>query len=799
LWLSFSVRTTAGTLRLSAARSGRPGPGITRALARQRAETIRQLSYQLKLEIPEAPAAPVKGRVRIRFEIPDDAGWPAIDFAPVKNDQEAADFVSGIRVDEAKVSCKSHAGHLLLDAAAPTPGFHDIDIDFMAGQTGLIRRPDLVYTLFVPARAHCVFPCFDQPDLKAPLELELILPSGWNAIANSPESCRETASGALHMRFAETEKLPTYLFAFAAGRLDIRRNRCGGRAVLVASGPADSAALDRNLREILRIQLESLGFLERYTGISHPFAQLAMVLVPGFEFSGMEHPGGIFYRSEAVLLDESASLSAQTRRASLIAHETAHLWFGDLVTMPWFDDVWLKEACANFMADKIVADLYPNAEHALGFFLRHFPQSLTIDRSAGAHPIRRRLNNLADAGELYDALIYHKAPIAMAELEKMVGAATMQAGLRQYLRDFSFANADWPDLLARLEKSAGRDLGEFSQAWFESSGPPESAAGLDPTAPPVYGRPTLSEAGIYTASKSLASGKSALTRAISWCALYENMLDARIRPSELLTAACARLADEDSEQLAARILADLYEIYWRFLSPSERGLAAGPVERCLWLRLNTAAEALSEPGQVRAWLCALAQFAITPESWSALRSIAERKDPRFQALPESLFVDLVLSSALIEPAKADGLIERQAAITKDRRQRRRLEFLQAAVSTDPEVRDDLFERLTNRATDRELTITALRLLNHPRYAAESVHLLEPGIVQASAFGADNEIFLARRWLAALFHGHGSEMAAASICATLDAHTFTPCFRELAQETADLVFRAAAIRGRSAYP
>jgi aminopeptidase N len=132
-----------------------------------------------------------------------------------------------------------------------------------------------------------------------------------------------------------------------------------------------------------------LDFLEDYTGIPFSLEKFDFVLIPSFQYNGMEHPGSVLYRASSVLLDESATQAQLLRRASLIAHETAHMWFGDLVTMRWFNDVWMKEVFANFMAAKIINPSFPELNHDLRFLMAHYPGAYAVDRSAGANPIRQ--------------------------------------------------------------------------------------------------------------------------------------------------------------------------------------------------------------------------------------------------------------------------------------------------------------------------------------------------------------------------------------------------------------------------
>ena len=166
------------------------------------------------------------------------------------------------------------------------------------------------------------------------------------------------------------------------------------------------------------------------------------MLIPSFQFGGMEHPGAVYYNASGLLLDESATQNQMLGRASLISHETAHMWFGDLVTMTWFNDVWMKEVFANFMAAKIVNPSFPDVNHELRFLLQHYPSAYDVDRTDGANPIRQELANLNEAGSLYGAIIYQKAPIVMRQLELLIGADAFRDGLREYLKAHTVRQRD---------------------------------------------------------------------------------------------------------------------------------------------------------------------------------------------------------------------------------------------------------------------------------------------------------------------------------------------------------------------
>ena len=198
--------------------------------------------------------------------------------------------------------------------------------------------------------------------------------------------------------------------------------------------------------------------------------------MPSFQFGGMEHAGAIFYNAAGLLLDPSATQNQKLGRASLIAHETAHMWFGDLVTMRWFNDVWMKEVFANFMAAKIVNPSFPEINHELRFLLAHYPSAYDVDRTPGTNAIRQPLDNLDEAGSLYGAIIYQKAPIVMRQLETILGEDAVPGRPARVPARARFANATWPDLIALLDARTPEDLAAWSRAWVEEAGRPDRHA-----------------------------------------------------------------------------------------------------------------------------------------------------------------------------------------------------------------------------------------------------------------------------------------------------------------------------------
>jgi aminopeptidase N len=456
-----------------------PGPGVSRALAESRAATISDLRYDVTLSVPAERDSTVTGTVTARFTLRGSDGPLVLDFrAPAAN-------VGRVTLDGDSVPYRVVPDHIVIPAGRAIAGTHELSVSFRSTDAALNRNDDFLYALFVPDRASTAIPVFEQPDLKARFTLALTIPADWQAVSNGALVSRDSgisvvavtggasAPAARHtLRFAESEPISTYLMTFAAGRLSRVEGDRDGRHFTMYHRETDEKKVARNAKAILDLHAAAIRWLEDYTGIPYPFGKFDFFAVPAFQFGGMEHPGAIWYRADGLMLDEAPSRNQELGRASLIAHETTHMWFGDLVTMRWFNDVWMKEVFANFMAAKIAGPSFPDIDLNLRFFQAYLPSAYGVDRTAGANPIRQDLENLRDAGSLYGAIIYQKAPVVMQQLENLVGESTFRDGLRRYLAEHKYANATWPDLISILDELSPEDLAAWSHAWVEEPGRP---------------------------------------------------------------------------------------------------------------------------------------------------------------------------------------------------------------------------------------------------------------------------------------------------------------------------------------
>jgi len=445
-----------------------PAVGVSYELARERAPVLKDIRYDLEFRLFPSRDKPIPGSETVTFSLatqPTAGIW--LDF------KAAPDAVSVIRVNGTLLSpFRWENEHLLIPAAGLHQGTNRIGIQFVAGNSALNRNSEFLYTLLVPDKARSLFPCFDEPDLKAVYGLTLTMPSGWKAIANGPLADSISLGDSCRLHFAPSDRISTYLFSFAAGEFSETDRVVDGRPMRFLYRETDSTKLRLSIDSIFRIEGQALHFLEEYTGVRYPFKKFDFVAIPDFQFGGMEHVGAIQYKAGSLFLDSGATREQLIGRSNLLAHETAHMWFGDWVTMRWFNDVWMKEVFANFMADKIGSVTLPDGNADLKFLTDHYSAAYAIDRTAGAHPIRQQLDNLNEAGSLYGNIIYHKAPVVMRQLERVMGVDAFRDGLRDYLKTYAGGNASWPQLIRMLQRHTKLDLTAWNAVWVNGAGRP---------------------------------------------------------------------------------------------------------------------------------------------------------------------------------------------------------------------------------------------------------------------------------------------------------------------------------------
>jgi aminopeptidase N len=229
----------------------------------------------------------------------------------------------------------------------------------------------------------------------------------------------------------------------------------------------------KELEEVVRLNREGVAFFEEYFGHRFPFSKYDLILIPEFAYNGMEHAGATFLREEGVLFPSDPTAADIAARAETMLHEAAHQWFGDLVTMRWFDDLWLKEGFATFMAYKAVERLMPQFEAWKVFHLRTKPLAYLTDVTKGTTPIWQEIPNLSAAKSAYGNIVYRKAPSMLRQAEFYLGPREFQQAVRLFVKEHAYANATWEDLVGAFERTSGRKLDAWAAAWVRRRGMPD--------------------------------------------------------------------------------------------------------------------------------------------------------------------------------------------------------------------------------------------------------------------------------------------------------------------------------------
>lgn len=449
--------------------------GVSAQLARIRKSCIDSLRYDMLLSIPASRAERVTGVETITFNYRKGAS----DMPLLLDFTGGAGSVASLEVNGSPTEPDCRNEHIVIPAGMMRDGRNEIKVAFTAGDRSLNRRDDLMYTLFVPDRARTVFPCFDQPDLKASYTLALEIPEEWKAVSNtSIVSEGKVGERRRRIEFGPTEPLSTYLFAFSAGRFEHESHERDGMTIGVYHRETDSLRVSQ-IPDICDIVFNALRWQEEFTGCRYPFAKYDLVILPGFQFGGMEHTGATFYNDGQTFLSANPTAAEILRRTQLIAHETTHMWFGDYITMKWFNDVWTKEVFANYFGAEITRELLPEYNHDLEWMRTYMGASLAEDRTSGGTAIRQNLDNMQDAGLIYNNIIYNKAPVMLVKLVEFIGRDAFRDAIRDYVAEYGYGNATWDDLVEIFGRHTDKDVKAFSDVWVYRPGLPTVDLAID--------------------------------------------------------------------------------------------------------------------------------------------------------------------------------------------------------------------------------------------------------------------------------------------------------------------------------
>lgn len=785
--------------------------GISKELADFRHANYSKVTYDLDFCIPQHRDSAVYAKETITLELSQKAD--------IIVDYSMPEYVQGtITVNGRQIKPVFRENHLVISAKYTKTGFNSVQISFRAGEQSLNRRDSFLYTLLVPARAHTLFPCFDQPDIKAQYRLGLDIPQGWTAVSNTAVESNDGG----HVQFMPTEPLSSYLFAFVAGEFQKVSATRNGRSISLYHRETDPAKIAQ-CPAIMDLVFDSLEYLEHYTSFKYPFGKYELIAIPDFQYGGMEHTGATLYNDRKLFLGAAPTTAELLDRASLIAHETAHMWFGDCVTMKWFNDVWTKEVFANWFAAQMVRPQFPQINHKLGDLKSYYAPSYDEDRTAGSNAIQRPLDNLSNAGLIYCNIIYDKAPIAMDKLARKMGLDNFQAGIRRYIGDFAYSNATWDNLVSVLGPFASFGIESWSRVWIKEKGMPVYETRIDGNTVTINQRDPFENGNVWpqdieytivgkdghketvtaifdqSASVQLQAsfepmycipntnadaygcfvlegGSAAYIRSI-WerqddtqrmsllMTLYENVLRGNSDADSFVQWAAMQLSREKNPLILGSLLS-----YAR--TACQICVSTYAQDYCKVLR--NVAMSINFP-QERRILCMRDFMRMqNSEEWSnELYGIWKDRIPyKGLVMDETDYTNLAYQLMVRFPDRYRQIRDTQAARIENPDRKESFLFVSRAASGSADERQEMFQSLMSFENRRpeSRALQALGLLCHPLRQQEAVSYITPALEILPQIQQTGDIFFPASWCRTLLENQWDAQAAACVQEFLDSHT-----------------------------
>jgi aminopeptidase N len=444
--------------------------------------TVIPSHYDLSLS-PDLDSATFGGQAVIDVDVIEPVDEIVLNAAELTLHSAALFNEAGTRIEaEAELDEEAERATLSLTERA-APGAWKLELlfdgilnDKLRGFYRSVYRDDegnqktIATTQFEATDARRAFPCWDEPDFKATFGVTLVVDEDLTAISNNPEISREpVGNGKVAVTFSDTMKMSTYLVAFIVGELEATDPvDVDGIPLRIVHAPGKGHLTDH----ALDAGAFALRFYADYYGIPYPGEKMDKIAIPDFAWGAMENLGAVTYRETALLLDlERATQVEMMRIAEVIAHEIAHMWFGDLVTMKWWNGIWLNEAFATFASMKCVDAYRPDWKVWLDFSASRV-NSMETDAAGSTRAVEFPVGSPEEANEMFDTLTYEKGSSVLRMIEQYLGEDTFRRGVSSYLKAHAYGNTETADLWAALEEASGEPVGEVMDTWIFQGGFP---------------------------------------------------------------------------------------------------------------------------------------------------------------------------------------------------------------------------------------------------------------------------------------------------------------------------------------
>ena len=752
-----------------------------------RKANISGILYQLSFNIPENPSEKVTGKATITFDIRSKQDV-VLDFQGTPGDVMVFKANKG-KGKKAKVKVLND--QIIIPGKMFKPGTNKVAIDFTSQEKALTRSGNVVYTQVQADEGRALFPCFDDNDMRAQYQTTINAPAGWKSVT---------------VDFAE--KIAPVDYTFITGKLFEKTSNTDGRNLRILYSETDPdkvAQIDQVFQEVAK----SMKWMEGYTGIGNPYEKECVIFIlPSLDLGGLERRGYIALSEKTIFLGKKPSKEELLKRTELIAHETSHIWFGNITAI---DEPWAKEVLANFMASKITRSQYKKDEVEVSFMNTYMRNAIAMDRTEATHPIAQEVDNPHDPILWYDNINYCKGPVMMRMMEDEMGAEAMQKGLQQCLRDHYLSHISWDQIVETLDKQApAAGVRQFSDVWVKQKGMPiitctykDGQVVVSQTDP--YGRglcwrqkfelKVISNLGVAQTIK-VDMQQPTMTfkqkggapgfiipnqdgRGYGRFTLDDNYV--KILPTKLITTrndinryTLLNLIHDNYLQgkIDPRHFGELFRFLGREKNPLIMETAINQMHKIasdltLQQRYTLELVIMDLLGENKTKECRqlvlrkLGTSAISPEVLDKLQTILDRHNE--EVLDEHDYMEIAYRLAITRPERRDQILEkeRDRLITAGNDElRQEFDFVSKATHPNANAREEVFKSLlkAENRVNEQWALNALRLLNSDVFEPQSNVYIVEGLKALPEIQKTNSLAFPGRWTRTLIAPHKSAEA-----------------------------------------